>query len=61
MSGAWLRSNGVNRAGNLLIPNENYCQFEGWLMPILDGCLNEQKQKGFRWTPSKVRIFKNNL
>nr|CAD2194746.1 unnamed protein product [Meloidogyne enterolobii] len=54
MSGAWLRSNGINRAGNLLIPNENYCKFEEWLMPILDTCLNEQKQKGFRWTPSKL-------
>ncbi|KAF7638627.1 hypothetical protein Mgra_00002005 [Meloidogyne graminicola] len=54
MSGHWLRSNGVNRAGNLLIPNENYCLFEEWLMPILDVCLVEQKQKGIRWTPSKL-------
>jgi deoxyhypusine synthase len=54
MAGQWLRQNGVNRAGNLLIPNENYCLFEQWLMPILDACLMEQQQKGARWTPSKV-------
>ncbi len=31
------------RIGNLLVPNDNYCKFEDWLMPILDQMLLEQK------------------
>lgn len=42
MDGTKLRSNGMNRAGNVLIPNDNYCVFEDWLNPILDECLDEQ-------------------
>lgn len=30
------------RIGNLLVPNDNYCKFEDWLMPILDQLLLEQ-------------------
>ena len=51
--GALLRSQGLNRIGNMLVPNSNYCAFEDWLMPILDTCLAEQSQ-GQHWTPSKV-------
>uniref|UniRef100_A0A183BV19 deoxyhypusine synthase n=1 Tax=Globodera pallida TaxID=36090 RepID=A0A183BV19_GLOPA len=54
MSGTELRAGGINRAGNLLIPNSNYCAFEGWLNPILDECLEEQRHQGTRWTPSKL-------
>ncbi|CAA19451.1 Deoxyhypusine synthase [Caenorhabditis elegans] len=54
MDGAKLRSNGMNRAGNVLIPNDNYCAFEDWLMPILDECLVEQEEKHLNWTPSKL-------
>jgi len=57
MSGSELRARGINRAGNLLIPNENYCSFEDWLMPILDKCLDEQRTSPngeFNWTPSKL-------
>ncbi|NXL25573.1 DHYS synthase, partial [Setophaga kirtlandii] len=25
---------GSLRIGNLLVPNDNYCKFEDWLMPI---------------------------
>lgn len=46
LSGAALRAKGVNRIGNLLIPNENYCKFEDWLMPILDKMLDEQLATG---------------
>lgn len=46
---------GVNQAGNLLIPNENYCLFEDWLMPILDECFKEQQANAdINWTPSKA-------
>jgi len=50
MSGAKLRSEGLNRAGNVLIPNDNYCKFEDWLMPVLDECMEETRH----WTPSKL-------
>ncbi|KYN26677.1 putative deoxyhypusine synthase, partial [Trachymyrmex cornetzi] len=49
-----LRENGLNRTGNLLVPNDNYCLFEDWLMPKLDAMLSEQKTKGTSWTPSKM-------
>ena len=32
----------VCRIGNLLVPNDNYCKFEDWQMPILDQMLLEQ-------------------
>ena len=33
----------MNRIGNLIVPNDNYCTFETWLTPILDEMLLEQK------------------
>lgn len=33
----------MNRIGNLIVPNDNYCTFESWLTPILDQMLDEQK------------------
>lgn len=32
LKGADLRKKGINRIGNLLVPNKNYCEFENWLM-----------------------------
>ncbi|KAK3315405.1 Deoxyhypusine synthase [Apodospora peruviana] len=57
--GADLRSKGLNRIGNLVVPNSNYCAFEDWVVPILDKMLEEQEaSKGtdaeINWTPSKV-------
>ncbi|KAL2166544.1 hypothetical protein VTG60DRAFT_2531 [Thermothelomyces hinnuleus] len=57
--GAELRSKGLNRIGNLVVPNSNYCAFEDWVVPILDKMLQEQEaSKGtedeIHWTPSKV-------
>ncbi|CAK0755971.1 hypothetical protein CVIRNUC_002415 [Coccomyxa viridis] len=54
LRGADLRKRGLNRVGNLLVPNSNYCAFEDWIMPILDALQTEQEQEGARWTPSKV-------
>ncbi|XP_049785734.1 probable deoxyhypusine synthase [Schistocerca cancellata] len=54
LDGRRLREKGINRIGNLLVPNENYCRFEDWVMPILDKMLQEQKEKGTLWTPSKM-------
>ncbi|RDW88027.1 deoxyhypusine synthase [Coleophoma cylindrospora] len=57
--GAGLRAKGLNRIGNLIVPNQNYCAFEDWIVPILDKMLEEQEaSKGteneINWTPSKV-------
>ncbi|KAK0740130.1 deoxyhypusine synthase [Schizothecium vesticola] len=58
-SGATLRAQGLNRIGNLVVPNANYCAFEDWVVPILDVMLAEQEaargtDAEFSWTPSKV-------
>ncbi|KAH0542588.1 Deoxyhypusine synthase [Glutinoglossum americanum] len=59
--GARLRAQGLNRIGNLIVPNSNYCAFEDWVVPILDRMLEEQEDSKKRggeeplvWTPSKV-------
>ena len=57
--GAALRAKGMNRIGNMIVPNSNYCAFEDWVVPILDRMLEEQEEaKGteheFSWTPSKI-------
>nr|OQO14571.1 Deoxyhypusine synthase [Rachicladosporium sp. CCFEE 5018] len=57
--GATLRKQGMNRIGNLLVPNSNYCAFEDWVVPILDTMLEEQEaskthEEPLHWTPSKV-------
>ncbi|CAD5212391.1 unnamed protein product [Bursaphelenchus okinawaensis] len=54
LDGAKLRKNGLNRAGNLLIPNQNYCEFETWITPILE----KMTQEDVNWTPSKVNCLK---
>merc|ERR1712107_333367 len=54
LPGKQLREKGINRIGNLLVPNNNYVKFEEWLMPILDKLLDEQNNKGVVWTPSKI-------
>lgn len=64
--GQSLRARGLNRIGNLIVPNSNYCSFEDWVMPILDKMLEEQEaarrqasasgddEEPFSWTPSKI-------
>lgn len=68
--GAELRAKGLNRIGNLVVPNSNYCAFEDWVVPILDKMLEEQEaskvagkhvdvygeevEGELKWTPSKV-------
>lgn len=58
-AGATLRKQGMNRIGNLFVPNSNYCAFEDWVVPILDKMLAEQEarkhdEEPLHWTPSKV-------
>ncbi len=54
LRGRKLREDGLNRIGNLLVPNDNYCKFEDWLVPILDRMLHEQEQEHTRWSPSSA-------
>ncbi len=45
----------MNRIGNLLVPNSNYCAFEDWVLPILDTMVAEQNGPDKKlWTPSAV-------
>lgn len=52
LSGRTLRQQGLNRIGNLIIPNQNYCAFEDWLAPILDAMHNEQDAENLAWAQS---------
>lgn len=54
LDGATLRKKGLNRIGNLLVPNSNYCAFEDWAVPILDTLVKEQEEDGVKWSPSTV-------
>lgn len=54
MSGKDLRKQGLNRIGNLLVPNNNYGKFEDWVLPIVEKMAVEQKESGRPWSPSRV-------
>ena len=55
MPGADLRKKGLNRIGNLIVPNENSCKFEDWVMPILEKMRVEKGDSVENvWTPSSV-------
>jgi len=54
LNGRELRRKGINRIGNLLVPNRNYCLFEDWLTPILDTMLDEQLESKKIWSPSTM-------
>ncbi|MEK6932834.1 MAG: deoxyhypusine synthase, partial [Nanoarchaeota archaeon] len=45
-SGELLHKKGINRAGNIYIPNELYCKFEEFMNPILEKLYKEQKETG---------------
>lgn len=54
LDGVSLRKKGLNRIGNLLVPNQNYCAFEDWIKPVLNKMHDEQEHDKVVWTPSKV-------
>jgi deoxyhypusine synthase len=45
-SGELLRQKGINRTGNIYVPNSRYCRFEDFINPILDRLYKEQKETG---------------
>lgn len=54
LDGLALRRRGINRIGNLLAPNDNYCLFEDWSTGVLNRIHDEQEKDGVQWTPSKI-------
>ena len=42
--GPELRRRGINRIGNLLVPNDNYCGFEDFMGPLLNTMMDEQEE-----------------
>lgn len=53
-SGSELRKKGINRAGNIFIPNSRYCAFEDFIIPILEYFNERQNKKGEIVTPSEL-------
>lgn len=54
LSGKELRQKGLNRIGNTIVPNRNYCDFETWMEPVLAQMLKEQRENGTIWSPSAM-------
>jgi len=54
LAGAALRAKGLNRIGNMLVPNRNYCLFEDWITPVLAAMLEEQERDGVVWSPARI-------
>ena len=48
------RQKGLNRIGNMIAPNDNYCDFEGFILPILDHMHKEQMENQKHWSPSQL-------
>lgn len=49
LNGRELRKKGINRIGNLLVPNKNYCEFEDWVTPLIEQMHKEQDIKWAEW------------
>jgi deoxyhypusine synthase len=52
--GAELREKGINRIGNIFVPNDRYCMFEDFLTPILKELHQRQMQTGQITRPSEL-------
>ncbi|HSU73206.1 MAG TPA: deoxyhypusine synthase [Candidatus Binatia bacterium] len=52
--GAPLREQGINRIGNIFVPNDRYGAFEDFLTPILKELVAEQKKSGKICSPSEI-------
>lgn len=45
-SGELLREKGINRTGNIFVPNSRYIKYEEFMSPILEKIYKEQKETG---------------
>jgi deoxyhypusine synthase len=52
--GAKLREKGINRIGNIFVPNSRYVKFEQFVLPVLEKLKKEAKDKNEIITPSKL-------
>ncbi len=53
-SGKLLREKGINRIGNIFVPNSRYVEFEKFFQPILQEIYDEQKKTGKIFNPSDI-------
>ena len=53
-NGKELRKKGINRIGNIFVPNSRYCDFEDFFQPLLEEIYKEQKKTGKIITASKL-------
>ncbi len=51
--GKKLRERGINRTGNIFVPNSRYCRFEDFLIPELEKIAKEQNETGKIISPSE--------
>ena len=54
LDGAELRRKGINRIGNILVPNDRYIEFEKVFPPLLHKLFTEQKETGKISTPTEI-------
>mgnify|MGYP000104928619 CR=1 FL=1 len=54
LKGKELRDKAINRIGNLLVSNNNYCEFEEFVMPLLEELYSEQIKTGKIWTSHEI-------
>lgn len=54
LQGKTLRAQGLNRIGNLIVPNKSYEELESWFLPVVKEMHAEQKEKGTIWSPAKI-------
>lgn len=54
VSGRSMFEKGINRTGNIFIPNDRYLYFEKFLNPFLERLYKEQKEKKISHTPSDI-------
>lgn len=52
-SGKELRKQGINRIGNVFVPNNRYVSFEAWVQPLLEEIYEKQKKTGNSITASE--------
>jgi deoxyhypusine synthase len=59
LNGRELRKKGINRIGNLLVPNKNYCVFEDWVTPLVEKMHQEQDEKWTEWAMEVAKHKEN--
>ena len=51
---AKMREKGINRIGNIFVPNDRYVAFEKHIIPFFEGILGIQREKGMPLSASEV-------